>query len=177
MNNNIEMIVETNNNDINFQIEKTGGTSNYEQLSNKPQINGVELSGNKTTSELGIEIPDVSNFITRSVDDLVNYYTKSETYTQSEVDNLIGDISNFHYQVVRELPLVGEDNILYLLPKSQTRGVNNYYDEYVYANGDYELIGDTQIDLSDYATIDYVDGLVGNINSVLATLTTISGGE
>lgn len=31
-----------------------GGTSNYNELSNKPQINGVTLSGNKTASELGI---------------------------------------------------------------------------------------------------------------------------
>lgn len=31
-----------------------GGTSNYNQLSNKPQVNGVELSGNKTSSQLGI---------------------------------------------------------------------------------------------------------------------------
>lgn len=30
-----------------------GGTTNYNQLSNKPQINGHTLSGNKTTSELG----------------------------------------------------------------------------------------------------------------------------
>lgn len=31
-----------------------GGTSNYNNLTNKPKINGVELSGNKTSSDLGI---------------------------------------------------------------------------------------------------------------------------
>lgn len=31
-----------------------GGTTNYTDLSNKPQIGGVELSGNKTLSALGI---------------------------------------------------------------------------------------------------------------------------
>lgn len=31
-----------------------GGTSDYSQLSNKPSINGVTLTGNKTGSELGI---------------------------------------------------------------------------------------------------------------------------
>lgn len=30
-----------------------GGTNNYNQLINKPQINGVELKGNKTPAELG----------------------------------------------------------------------------------------------------------------------------
>lgn len=29
--------------------------SNYEQLSNKPRINGVELTGNKTTAQLRIQ--------------------------------------------------------------------------------------------------------------------------
>ena len=31
-----------------------GGTLNYNQLSNKPQINDVELTGNKSLHDLGI---------------------------------------------------------------------------------------------------------------------------
>jgi hypothetical protein len=31
-----------------------GGTTNYTQLTNKPKINNIELSGNKTLSDLGI---------------------------------------------------------------------------------------------------------------------------
>ena len=31
-----------------------GGTSNYNDLDNKPRINNVELTGNKTAQELGI---------------------------------------------------------------------------------------------------------------------------
>ena len=33
----------------------SGGTTDYEALNNKPKINNVELSGNKTSSDLGIE--------------------------------------------------------------------------------------------------------------------------
>ena len=33
----------------------SGGTTNYEALNNKPKINNIELSGNKTSSDLGIE--------------------------------------------------------------------------------------------------------------------------
>lgn len=32
----------------------TGGTTNYNELTNKPSINGVELNGNKTSEQLGI---------------------------------------------------------------------------------------------------------------------------
>lgn len=41
--------------------------ANYEQLENKPQINGVELNGNKTFEELGeqtitnVELQDIIN--------------------------------------------------------------------------------------------------------------------
>ena len=38
----------------------TGGTTNYNDLSNKPKINNVELVGNKTTSDLNISYEDIN---------------------------------------------------------------------------------------------------------------------
>lgn len=38
-----------------------GGTDDYNDLNNKPQINGNTLSGNKTTAQLGISIPQPSS--------------------------------------------------------------------------------------------------------------------
>ena len=38
-----------------------GGTNNYNDLANKPQINGVTLQGNKTTSNLNISYNDLTN--------------------------------------------------------------------------------------------------------------------
>lgn len=38
-----------------------GGTDDYNDLNNKPQINGNTLTGNKTASQLGISIPSASN--------------------------------------------------------------------------------------------------------------------
>ena len=35
-----------------------GGTSDYNALTNKPQINGVELSGNKTSDDYGVVSKD-----------------------------------------------------------------------------------------------------------------------
>ena len=40
------------------------GTNDYEDLINKPQVNGVTLSGNKTTTDLGIIIPDKTSDLT-----------------------------------------------------------------------------------------------------------------
>lgn len=39
---------------INLSGGGGGGTSDYEELENKPSINGVTLSGNKTTSDLNV---------------------------------------------------------------------------------------------------------------------------
>lgn len=53
-----------------------GGTSDYPDLTNKPQINGVTLTGNKTTSGLGINADNVmlSDGVT-SVEDAVDGLT------------------------------------------------------------------------------------------------------
>lgn len=74
---------------------QAGGTADYSELTNKPSINNVELNGNKTTSDLGIVIPDVSDFITKDVDDLTNYYKKSETYTQTEINNKLSAVYKY----------------------------------------------------------------------------------
>ena len=97
-------------------IDSIGSDTNYNALINKPSINNVELTGNKSLHELGIQregnyvevetgnsnknvldgisstdvnnwnnkaetsdIPDVSNFIDKNVNNLVNYTLKTNT--------------------------------------------------------------------------------------------------
>lgn len=55
-----------------------GGTSDYNPLTNKPQINGVTLSGNKTTSDLGIDKNAVG------LGNVPNVSTNDQTPTFSE---------------------------------------------------------------------------------------------
>lgn len=59
---NIELDVVGKDITINASGSGMGGTSNYEELENKPKINNVELNGNKTLDELGINIPTNSDF-------------------------------------------------------------------------------------------------------------------
>lgn len=52
--------------------EESGGVSDYTELTNKPKINGVELSGNKTSADLGIGNPteeQVSNAVSAWLDE------------------------------------------------------------------------------------------------------------
>ena len=69
----------------------SGGTTDYELLENKPQINGVELLGNKSLTDLGIDIPTKTSELDNDsgfIDDTAfeNYYTKTE------VDDIVGNI-------------------------------------------------------------------------------------
>jgi len=91
-----------------------------------------------------------AGYVAKSVDNLVNYYLKSETYTKTEVQQLIGAIQQFHYEVYPTLPQTGASNVLYLI--GPTGSGSDKYEEYVYANNDWTKIGDTSIDLSGYVT-------------------------
>lgn len=48
-------IIESESNEIVTFEENTGGTSNYNYLTNKPQINNIELIGNKTSNDLKLQ--------------------------------------------------------------------------------------------------------------------------
>lgn len=115
-------------------------------------------------------IPDVSNFITKSVDDLVNYYLKSETYTKAEVQSLIGAIQGFSYVAVSSLPTASASTMgkIYLVPSSSPK-TKNVKDEYITLedNGSYswEQIGSTAVDLTGYVT-------TTDLNTALADYTT-----
>ncbi|MBR2196452.1 MAG: hypothetical protein IJ911_12680 [Salinivirgaceae bacterium] len=70
--------------------------------------------------------------------------------------------------VVQTLPTENiSTTTIYLTPKSPS-GDNNVYDEYVYINGDWEKIGDTELDLSGYAVqadIDYLQAAIERVDS------------
>ena len=67
------------------------------------------------------------------------------------INNAIGNVNSFDVAVVQVLP---SENIsthtIYLVPK--TGETNDVYDEYIYINNAWEMVGNTQIDLSNYAT-------------------------
>ena len=167
----------------------TGGGSGSSTLAGLSDVDvsgasaGNVLALNGTSGkweDLALTIPtktsDLNNdsgFITNTVNNLTNYYLKSETYTKSEVNTLIGQISTISILVVQSLPTTDiQTNIIYLVPKS-TAGTSNAYDEYINTDGTsagWELIGDTEVDLSNYYTKTQVDALIPTVNDATLTL-------
>lgn len=112
------------------------------------------------------QLTNDSGFITNIVDDLVNYYTKSNTYTKTEVNALIGQIEGSHFEVVEELPAQGDSNVIYLVPRDPGEE-GNIYNEYIWINNDYEMIGSTDMDLAGYVkNTDYASSGAGGVIKV-----------
>lgn len=89
-----------------------------------------------------------SEFITNTVNNLTNYYLKTETYTKEEVNSIISGISTFNAEIVTTLPTENiSTTTIYLIAKIDTEE-SDYYDEYMYISNNWEMIGSTKVDLS-----------------------------
>lgn len=100
---------------------------------------------------------DANGVISADEPDLSDYYTKSETYNKTEVNDLISAIEDFHVLIVQSLPQTGEERTIYFVPKQ-----GGGYTEYMYINNAWEEIGDTDIDLSGYYTKTETDALLAD---------------
>lgn len=136
-------------------------------------------SGFITSSSLPTKVSDLTNdsgFITNTVNNLTNYYTKTNTYTKSEVDSLISSISSLDIQIVQTLPTRDiSTSTIYLVPK--TASTNDNYDEYIYVNNSWEHIGSTEVDLSNYYTKTQTDNLLDDKADVSSLSTVATTGS
>lgn len=117
----------------------TGGTTNYLELANKPKINNVELTGNKTLEDLGINMPDLENYYTKDIINEAlskkqNTLTAGENITISN-DNVIsanisgGTDSNAvytYYAPYSDEDWFTEENVANILQTVRDKGYSNF---------------------------------------------------
>lgn len=115
-----------------------GGTTNYEDLENKPTVNGTEVKGNLTLEELGL-------------------------YSRTEIDTKLNALSSLNFEIVGSLPTENiSTTTIYLVPKSTNNDIN-FYTEYIYiTNRGWEIIGTTEVDLSNYPTFEEMETAIGD---------------
>ena len=135
----------------------------YNSLSQNPQ-SGTAVAGAiaNVTASIPTKTSDLTNdgiggnpadpFITKTVDNLTNYYDKSD------IDSMIS--VRLKIQVVDELPTQDIDpSTIYLVPSyGGSSSSDNTYEEYVYiideessqVEGHWEMIGTSDVDLTDY---------------------------
>lgn len=143
------------------ETTSTGGTEtmiDYNKALNKPSINNVVLVGNKTLDELGIQ--PKGDYITEVPSEYITEeeLNQKQYATESYVLDKVANIEHFSRQIVDELPLVGKDNVIYLVRKEGAG--DDIYNEYIWTGTSYELFGSTATDLSDYYNKDSVNELL-----------------
>lgn len=78
----------------------------------------------------------------------------------NELKNLVDLLPQFAIEVVQALPVSDiSTTTIYLVP-AQDPEQGNYYEEYIYVNNAWELVGTTAVDLSQYYTSAQVDTLL-----------------
>lgn len=126
----------------------TGNTTIHVTASDKTNWNG---KANKATTLAGYGITDAMT---------------AEQITNA-INDAIGSITGISFEVVDSLPSTGESGKIYLV--AHAHGAKDQYDEYIYYNGAWEKIGSTDIDLSNYWSMDNLIAITnGEIDTIVA---------
>lgn len=130
------------------------------EISNVNSTLSTEISTvntNLTTKITQIETTTIPNAIKAAIVDNLDTEdsNKALSATQGKVlKTMISNLANLRIEVVNALPSTGETNVIYLVKKTGTNP--DVHDEYVYVEGNWEKIGNTEVDLSNYYTKDQV---------------------
>lgn len=115
-------------------------------------LNAEDVGALPNTTKVPTKTSELTNdggFITKAVNNLANYYLKSETYSKEELDNKISAIPKFSIEVVSSLPTANiSDTTVYLVASGNEE--DNLYTEYIYVNGVWEYLGKQTVDLTGY---------------------------
>lgn len=107
---------------------------------------------------------------------LLSSLNSGDSYTKEEIDEMISQLKQFESEKVDELPITGQKpNCIYFVPKGSS-GMDGCY-EYMWIDNKWEFVGSTDIDLSDYWTIEETMQYIEQNKYVLpeATADTLGG--
>ena len=97
-----------------------------------------------------------------------NTQIATTAYVTSAITTAISGISGISFEIVSSLPATGDSGTIYLLSNSGTG--TNVYDEYIYVNNNWEKIGTTDVDLSNYVqTSDLIAITNAEIDTIVAS--------
>ena len=130
---------------------KDGTTESVEINDGENGADGISLEYNWSGTNLGIKREDEQNY----------------QYVNLKGDK--GDAGSIKIEIVNELPQIGDEETIYLVPYQEAE-TGNIYKEYIYINNTWEELGSipVEVDLSDYYTKSEVNALIPDKLSDLA---------
>ncbi len=150
-------IKDTNNNVvssfyINLIIEPTSknnitaeNTPNYIEYMDKT-VTDLQQKGESTIKQINEDY----DTIVEDVNQILNNYKNIKSDVENTVSAALETINQFNISIVSELPTENIDihTIYFVLKDSQNESEQNIYNEYIYINGIWELIGNTGVNVS-----------------------------
>lgn len=100
--------------------------------------------------DTGVRAEAVDIDPTELIDDTADAGVLDKTWSANKISSALEDINSFDVQIVQELPTENiKTHTIYFVPK--TPDTHDIYDEYIYVNNSWELIGSTEVDISSKA--------------------------
>lgn len=123
----------------------------------------------ETDTKANTSINTLQNLLSQSgaaeqnLKDIIASADLNKYITEPKLQEELAKIKTLKKEVVDTLPQTGKDDVIYLVKDSKGK-TNNYYLEYLWINGAFELIGSTEVDLSGYAKTSDVDEKISKID-------------
>ena len=150
--------LDTINKSLDKKIDKSVITDEYDKSDSQDKVLSQKGANDLylITSELYSSVVNGVNERLSSKADSTDIPTKlseltnDKNYkTESEIQTLINNSTKLKKELVTSLPSTGKDDVIYLLKNKND--TNNFFTEYLWIGGKWEIIGDTKVDLTDYA--------------------------
>lgn len=143
---------------VDIDVDSALSSTSENPVQNKVITSALGNKQDTLTQGTGITISNGVISAQSEIDDTSTGLTK--TWSASKIKAALDAVNSLKKEIVNALPTQDIDsNTIYLVPKA-TAGTDDVYDEYLYINNNWEHLGDTSIDLSNYYTSSEVDDLL-----------------
>ena len=157
------------------QVNITKANIGLGNVDNTSDANKPISAATQTALDLKADLTAIANFITKSVNDLTYYYTKTDIDGKiTTINNNISAIPKFAIAVVENLPTSNISPTTIYIKKTSTTETGNLYTEYIYVNNVWEELGTQTLDLSGYTTTEALNTALAEYTKTanLATIAT-----
>lgn len=156
------------------QVNITKANIGLGNVDNTSDANKPVSAATQTALNSKADLTAIADFITKSVNDLTYYYTKTDIDGKiATINNNISAIPKFAIAVVENLPTSDISSTTIYIKKTSTTETGNLYTEYIYVNNEWEELGTQTLDLSGYTTTEALNAALAEYTKT-ASLSTIA---
>lgn len=160
------------------QVNITKANVGLGNVDNTSDENKPVSTATQTALNLKADLTAIADFITKSVNDLTYYYTKTDIDGKiTTINNNISAIPKFAIEVVENLPTSDISSTTIYIKKTSETETGNLYTEYIYVNNVWEELGTQTLDLSGYITTEALNTALSEYTKTTSLATIATSGK